>query len=109
MTLFKLAYQNVKSQKYSYFMYCFSMAFSVLVYYIFVGISNDYSLVKSIAADFRIDIGLQTATTLITIFVLIFIFNANSFFIEKRKNEIGLYSLLGMRKRQIAHVFLLKI
>ncbi|MGX6993031.1 hypothetical protein CBF34_03570 [Vagococcus penaei] len=108
MTLFKLAYQNVKSQKYSYFMYCFSMAFSVLVYYIFVGISNDYSLVKSIAADFRIDIGLQTATTLITIFVLIFIFNANSFFIEKRKNEIGLYSLLGMRKRQIAHVFFIE-
>jgi len=43
----------------------------------------------------------KAAAIVIAIFVAIFIWYSNSFFIRKRKKEIALYSLLGIRKRQI--------
>ncbi|KAA5586457.1 FtsX-like permease family protein, partial [Pseudomonas aeruginosa] len=41
------------------------------------------------------------AAFILIFFVAIFIFYCNSFFMKKRKKEVGLYALLGVRKRQI--------
>lgn len=38
---------------------------------------------------------------MLIIFVAVFIIYSNGFFTRKRKKEVGLYSLLGIRKRQI--------
>lgn len=42
------------------------------------------------------------AQILLIIFLTIFIFYCNSFFLRKKKKEIALYSLLGIRKEEIA-------
>ena len=41
---------------------------------------------------------------MLIIFVAIFIWYSNSFFTRKRKKEVGLYSLLGVRKKQIGRM-----
>lgn len=41
------------------------------------------------------------ASVILILFVAIFIFYSNSFFTKKRKKEVGLFSLLGMRKKNI--------
>ncbi len=47
---------------------------------------------------------LEFGTWIIIIFSTIFLFYANSFLIKQRSNEIGLYSVLGMGKRNVAGV-----
>nr|WP_307897216.1 ABC transporter permease [Clostridium botulinum] len=42
------------------------------------------------------------ASAIIALFVFIFIWYSNSFFIKKRKKEMGLYSVLGIKKKSIA-------
>ncbi|PMY00799.1 ABC transporter permease, partial [Pseudomonas sp. MPR-R5A] len=46
--------------------------------------------------------GIMSASAFVLmIFVAIFIAYSNSFFMKKRKKEVALYSLLGVRKRSI--------
>ena len=105
MMLFNLAIKNVKTQFRYYFMYFMSMAFSVMVYYSFVSMSYDKSLLSRAAEDMRIDVGLRAGSVMIILFIIIFMFSANAFFVKRRKREIGLYSLLGMRRSQIGILF----
>jgi putative ABC transport system permease protein len=46
----------------------------------------------------------KAAAIVIAVFVTIFIWYSNSFFIRKRKKEVALYSLLGIRKKQIGRM-----
>ncbi|HCM90347.1 MULTISPECIES: FtsX-like permease family protein [Vagococcus] len=105
MMLSKLAVKNVKTQFKYYFMYFVSMVFSVMVYYSFVSMSFDEELIKRAASDMRIDTGLRAGSIMIILFIIIFMFSANTFFVKRRKREIGLYNLLGMRKSQIGTLF----
>lgn len=105
MTLSKLAIKNLKTQFRYYLMYFVSMTFSVMVYYSFVSMSFDKELIKRASDDMRIDAGLRTGSVMIILFIIIFMFSANTFFVKRRKREIGLYSLLGMRRRQIGSLF----
>ena len=40
----------------------------------------------------------------IGLFAVLFLFYTNSFIIKRRKKELGLYNILGMEKRHIAHI-----
>lgn len=101
MILAELALKNVRTQLKSYLMYFISMAFSVMVYYSFTAMSLNDSLVKRVGDNQNIAGSLQAASVMIVLFILVFMFTANTFFLKKRKKEIGLYNLLGMRKFQI--------
>ncbi|MDT2839585.1 ABC transporter permease [Vagococcus carniphilus] len=105
MMLSKLAFKNVKTQFSYYLMYFVSMAFSVMVYYSFVSMSFDKALLTRASNDMRIDAGLRSGSVMIILFIILFMFSANSFFVKRRKREIGLYNLLGMRKSQIGTLF----
>lgn len=105
MTLSKLAIKNLRTQFRYYVMYFVSMMFSVMVYYSFVSMSFDKELIKRAADDLRIDAGLRSGSVMIILFIIIFMFSANTFFVKRRKREIGLYSLLGMPRRQIGSLF----
>ena len=103
--LSRLAVKNVTTQFRYYLMYVVSMTFSVMVYYSFISMSYDQDLMTRASRDMRIDAGLKSGSVMILLFIVIFMLSANSFFIKRRKREIGLYSLLGMRRRQIAGLF----
>ncbi len=105
MMLSKLAIKNVKTQFRYYLMYFVSMAFSVMVYYSFISMSFDEILVNRASTDMRIDAGLRAGSVMIILFIILFMFSANSFFVKRRKREIGLYSLLGMKRSQIGILF----
>lgn len=48
---------------------------------------------------------INTSSIVIVVFVFLFIYYSNSFF-NRRRREVGTYSLLGMRKNQIGKIFL---
>ncbi|WP_342558120.1 ABC transporter permease [Metasolibacillus sp. FSL K6-0083] len=101
MTLFDLALKNMRRNMRSYALYFGSVLFSIVIYFTFVTLK--YSDDISALADSSLKVqGIMSASSVVLlIFVAMFIIYANSFFIKKRKKEVGLYSLLGVRKKQI--------
>ncbi|MEC1179545.1 ABC transporter permease [Metasolibacillus meyeri] len=101
MTLFDLALKNMRRNMKSYALYFGSVLFSIVIYFTFVTLK--YSDDISALADSSMKVqGIMSASSVVLlIFVALFIVYANSFFIKKRKKEVGLYSLLGVRKKQI--------
>ncbi|MFD3157049.1 ABC transporter permease [Haloimpatiens sp. FM7330] len=102
--LFNIACSNVKKNFKNYFLYVFSMIFSVSMYFIFKSIQyND--VVNEVTKSFgKIDTGFKSAAIVIAMFSAVFIWYSNNFFIRKRKKEIGLYSLLGIEKKEIGRM-----
>jgi putative ABC transport system permease protein len=101
MGLFDIAFKNIKRNFYNYFLYFVSMVFSIMIYFTFTSIQYNTQVQKVVGASMNFSVVFKAAAIVIAIFVTIFIWYSNSFFIKKRKKEIALYSLLGIRKRQI--------
>lgn len=103
MTLFRIAMQNVKNSFFNYLMYFISIVFSVFVFFSFKSIEYNEAL-SSLGEKTRMSI--NTSSIVIVVFVFLFIYYSNSFFFNRRRREVGTYSLLGMRKNQIGKIFL---
>lgn len=101
MTLFDLALKNIRRNLKSYGLYIGSTIFSIIIYFTFVTLrySEDISALSETSRQVS---GIMSSSAIVLIiFVAIFITYSNAFFIKKRKKEVALYSLLGVRKRSI--------
>ncbi|MCC0652036.1 ABC transporter permease [Clostridioides sp. ES-S-0001-03] len=103
MSLFKIAIKNIKKNFLSYFMYFVSIVFSVFIFFSFKSI--EYNEALNLLGR-KTKIGINTSSIVIVVFVFLFIYYSNSFFFNRRRQEIGTYSLIGMRKNQIGRIFL---
>ncbi|MED4455768.1 ABC transporter permease [Metabacillus fastidiosus] len=101
MTLFNIVAKNLKHNFKHYFLYVASMTFSILIYFIFVSLQHNEQITKLIDRGDKVGPALFASSFILLLFVSIFIWYSNSFFIKKRKQEIGLYSLLGVQKKAI--------
>ncbi|TCP30585.1 putative ABC transport system permease protein [Scopulibacillus darangshiensis] len=99
MTLFSIARKNIKRNFYNYFLYFASMIFSIVIFFTFVSLQYNDQVAE--ASTMKISTAFKGASIVLIIFVGIFIWYSNAFFTRRRKKEVALYSLLGVRKRQI--------
>jgi len=104
MTLFSIARKNIKQNFTNYFLYFASMIFSIVIYFTFVSLKYDTTIQSASDGSPKISSVFSGASVVLMIFVAIFIWYSNSFFTRKRKKEVGLYSLLGVRKKQIGRM-----
>lgn len=104
MTLFSLARKNMKQNFKNYFLYFASMIFSIVIYFTFVSLKYDQTIQERAESSAKISSAFSGAAFILIIFVAVFIWYSNSFFTRKRKKEVGLYSLLGVRKKQIGRL-----
>ncbi|MBW8351910.1 ABC transporter permease [Bacillus sp. IITD106] len=104
MTLFRIAGKNIRKNFTNYFLYFSSMIFSIVIYFTFVSLKYDETISATTESSQKISSVFNAASVVLIIFVAIFIWYSNSFFTRKRKKEIGLYSLLGVRKKQIGRL-----
>ncbi|URZ04763.1 FtsX-like permease family protein [Clostridium felsineum] len=102
MTLCKMALNNVKSSIRNYWAYFLSSSFSVFIIYIFMAISYNKSVQKSLEDIKSVALLFHMGTVMIIIFSAFFIWYSNSFFTKSRKKEFATYMLLGMSKGQVA-------
>lgn len=101
VTLFSLAKKNIKRNLNNYLLYFFSMVVSVVICYTF----NSLLYTPEIKNAVNNMEGTMSQTSFVLIgFVAVFIGYSNAFFTKKRKKEVGLYSLLGVRKKNIARM-----
>nr|WP_232243130.1 FtsX-like permease family protein [Paenibacillus sp. GSMTC-2017] len=96
-----MAKKNIKGNLKNYLLYFFSMVISVVIFYTFSSlmyIPEIKDAVSNMASTMT-----QTSYMLIG-FLTIFIGYSNAFFTRKRKKEVALYSLLGVKKKVIARM-----
>lgn len=101
MTLSSIALRNIQRNFKDYFVYFASMIFSIVIYFTFKALQYNSQMEKGAEASKKISGAFQVSSVMLIIFVAVFIIYSNGFFTRKRKKEVGLYSLLGIRKRQI--------
>lgn len=101
MTLFDLAIKNVRRNLKDYGVYIGSMVFSIIIYFTFVTLKYSDDIASFTDMKKQVQGIMNASSIILIIFVAIFILYSNSFFLKKRKKEVALYSLLGVRKKQI--------
>ncbi|MCT4781684.1 MULTISPECIES: FtsX-like permease family protein [Exiguobacterium] len=106
MTLFDLAKKNVVRNLSRYALYVGTTIFSIIIYFTFATLKHSGEI-SALAETSKQIGGLMNASTFILLlFVALFIAYSNAFFLKGRKREVGLYSLLGVRKKQIGQLLL---
>lgn len=101
MTFVSLAVNNVKKNFSNYLMYLVSAVFSVMIFYIFCSIAFNEVFVKLADNKPTVKIMFKASAGIVALFSFVFIWYSNSFFLKERKKEIGIYSMIGMEKKQI--------
>lgn len=104
MTLFNIAIKNIKRNFYNYFLYFFSMVFSIMIYFVFTSIQYNKQVLEIPKYQAQITNIFKTSSIVVAVFAIIFIWYSNSFFTKRRKKEVGLYSLMGVKKKQIGRM-----
>lgn len=97
----KLAVRNIRSNKQIYIPYMIASIATVSMFYLmFSLVRNEFIQTRSSSLPMMFILG----SIVIGVFSFIFIMYTNSFLIKRRKKEIGLYAILGMKKKHVALV-----
>jgi putative ABC transport system permease protein len=75
-----------------------------MIYFVFTSIQYNQQVLDLTRASLKADTGFKAAAIIIAVFSALFIWYSNSFFTKKRKKEVALYCMLGVRKRQVARM-----
>ncbi|HLQ74272.1 MAG TPA: ABC transporter permease [Bacillota bacterium] len=101
MTLFSLAFKNIRRNMKNYSLYIGSTIFSIIIYFTFATLKHSENISSMSETSNQLKGVMSASAFVLMIFVALFIFYSNSFFMKKRKKEVALYSLLGVRKQSI--------
>ena len=109
MTSCKLIMKNVGKNIRDYLIYFLTLMISVSVFYAFNSISDqmafsEMGMTKTLLYD-QLGILLSTLTVLIAVVLAFLIIYANQFLLKRRKKELGIYMVLGMKKGRISRIF----
>ena len=108
--LAKLALGNVRKSARDYAVYFVTIVLGVAVFYAFNTISDQADFLSGSAGDLLealggIMLGLTVFLALALGFLMVY---ANNYLVRRRKRELGLYQVLGMRRGQVSAVLALE-
>lgn len=88
--------------------YFLTLAFSVCLFYSFNSFQSQQAVLEMSEAQLGIINSIQTLMNMLSVIVAIIlgflIIYANNFLIKRRKKELGIYTLLGMKKQVISRI-----
>ncbi|CAH0188044.1 FtsX-like permease family protein [Peribacillus simplex] len=109
MNIRLLAKRNIQGNAQRYLAYFFSIVLSVSIFFIYASFIFHPDVVHAnIPGGQLISRGLIAAEIVISIFSVFFIAYSNAAFIQPRKKEFGLLTLLGMSKSQLRKLIYLE-
>ncbi|MCM1193854.1 MAG: FtsX-like permease family protein [Butyrivibrio sp.] len=101
----RMAANNIRKNGSTYFPYIGVSIFAMFTYFVFDLIMQNnvmWTLPKAVYAIVFLEIGF----VLLGLIMVPFLYYTNSFLIKRRKQELGLYSILGMEKKHIGIMML---
>jgi putative ABC transport system permease protein len=101
MTLFDLVAKNIRRNIKHYGLYIGATIFSIIIYFTFAILKHSEDISSLADTSSMIESLMSASAFILMIFSMIFVLYSNTFFLKKRKKEMGLYSLLGLKKGKI--------
>lgn len=108
MTLSQLVIRSMKKNIKHYYLYFFALIFSVTLYFSFITLQHNPTVLQATEESGTATAGFNAATYLLYFIVLFFVLYANHLFMKRRSKEIGLYQLIGMTKSLIVRLIALE-
>ncbi|MBD8046094.1 MULTISPECIES: ABC transporter permease [Clostridium] len=110
LDLLSISLNNVKHNKKNYFTYIVSIIINISIFNVYLNIANSEELRLFMTEDSLsvANILFNLCSYVIILFSVIFMWNSTSFFIRKRKKEIGIYALMGMKNKDIAKMMFIE-
>lgn len=106
MNTCKLIFRNVCKNIRDYLIYFLTLTLSVSLFYAFNSISDQPAFsnmgMTGTLLYRQLGIMLSTLSTMIAVVLAFLILYANQFLLKRRKKELGVYMMLGMKKGRIA-------
>ena len=99
----RLALVNVTRNAQFYLPYLLSCGGTAAMYYMVVYLSRS-EIVASVRGAGYLQSLMILGTGIVALFSIILLLYANGFVMKRRRKELGLYNVLGMEKRHIAHL-----
>ena len=111
MMTFKLAYANIRKSVQDYTIYYLTIIFSAALFYAFnsLGVQAQNLDLQSRNALESIQTIMNGMTIFLSVIFGFLLVYANNYLIRRRKKELGIYQLLGMKKTQVAKILTLEI
>jgi ABC-type transport system, involved in lipoprotein release, permease component len=109
MNSFNIACNNFKRNLRTYGLYLMAMIFSVVVYYNFVSLKYNPDFIEFQSGRDKVQGLAQGTAIILLVFLVFFIWFSSSFFMKQRKNEIGIYTFMGVGNYQIAAIFAIEL
>ncbi len=100
----KIAQTNIKNNRKIYFPYILTSIGMVMIFYIVGFLAHDNDIRSKMDGGATLQSLLKFGIWVIAIFAVLFLWYTNSFITKRRKKEFGLFHVLGMGKKNIAHV-----
>ncbi len=104
----KLALDGIRKNKRLYFPYILAGSLMVMIHYILSFLSESPALAQ-MEGGTTLSAILPLGRLVIAVFSLLFLFYTNSFLIKQRCREFGLFSILGMDKRNICRLMVWEV
>ncbi len=99
----RLAFDGLKKNRQLVLPYGFTCVLMVMMYYILRSLTGSPAL-EEVAGSSGLRVILSLGTWVISLFSVLFLFYTHSFLTRRRKKEFGLYSVLGMGRRQLGAI-----
>ena len=99
----RLALVNLARSGRFYGPYLLSCGFTAAMYYILSYLTRS-DIVSSVRGAGYLQSLMYIGTLVVALFAVILLLYANSFVMKRRRRELGLYNILGLEKRHIAHL-----
>ena len=101
MTLVELIVKNIRRNIKDYGLYIGATVFSIIIYFTFTILKYSEDISSLMDTSMKIKGIMSASAVVLIVFAMTFILYSNTFFIKKRKKEVALYSLLGLKKSKI--------
>lgn len=111
--LFKLAISNVKKSFNDYMIYFLTLSFAICLFYIFNSIDSQKAMMIVMSESKRQSMQvlsgiLSYVSIFISVILAFLILYANRFLIKRRKKELGIYMILGMKKSKMSFILVIE-
>ncbi|GAE29765.1 ABC transporter permease [Halalkalibacter hemicellulosilyticus] len=108
MTTNRLVIRSMRKNLKMYYLYFFSMIFSVSLYYIFATLQHDSSIVTLTFGSVSFSSAFQVAGILLMVITGVFTIYANDIFLRRRSKELGIYQISGLSKFWIGRLLIVE-
>lgn len=100
---FKLAFDGISKNRKLYVPYLITCVLMATVFYIMTFLAKS-GMLEDMSGGTSTQMILHLGSLIVGAFAVIFLFYTNSFLIKRRKKEFGLYSVLGMNKKNLGKI-----